>query len=49
MAVQVYTFIRVNSLKSMDAQKVWIVLPPCLMCIQVRHLLYSKSVKILII
>jgi hypothetical protein len=49
MAVQVYKFIRVNSLKSMDAQNVWIVLPPCLMCTQARLLLYSKSVKILII
>jgi hypothetical protein len=49
MGVQVYAFISVNSLKTIDAQKVWTVLPSCLISIQGRHLFYSKRVKILII
>jgi hypothetical protein len=48
-AVQVFAFIRVNSLKTTDVQKVWIVLSSCLMSIQARLLLYSKRVKLLII
>ena len=49
MAVQVFAFIRVNSLKTTDVQTVWAVLSSCLMSIQVRLLLYSKGVKLLII
>ena len=49
MAVQVFAFLRVNSLKTTDVQKVWIVLSSCLMSIQMRLLLYSKGVKLLII
>jgi hypothetical protein len=49
MGVQIYAFISVNSLKTIDAQKVWTVLPSCLMSIQARYLFYSKGVKLLII
>ena len=49
MAVQVFAFITVSSHKIIEVQKVWIVLPSCLMSIQARLLLYSKGVKILII
>jgi hypothetical protein len=48
-AVQVFSFIRVSSLKTINVQKVWVVLPSCLMPIQARQLLYSNGDKLLII